>query len=76
MAASVSERSAGSERFRLHSLTLAATFNPVKHVYIPSLPWEEIKSPTGKFHSYFRNISLALGGTRNTGTWAWSRSRT
>lgn len=39
------------------------------HVYIPSLPWEEIKSPTGKFHSYFRNISLALGGARNTGTW-------
>jgi len=41
----------------------------VKHVQIPSLPWEEIKSPTGKFHSFFRNVSLALGGIRNTGPW-------
>lgn len=38
--------------------------------HIPSLPWEEAKSPTGKFHSFFRNVSLALGGVRNTGTWA------
>ncbi len=38
-------------------------------VHLPSLPWDEIKSPTGKFHSYFRNVSLALGGIRNGGTW-------
>ena len=31
-------------------------------VHIPDLPWEEVSSPTKKFHSYFRNISLALGG--------------
>lgn len=41
----------------------------VHHAHLPSLPWEEIKSPTGKFHSFFRNVSLALGGIRNTGTW-------
>jgi uncharacterized cupin superfamily protein len=38
-------------------------------VHVPSLPWEEIKSPTGKFHSFCRNVSLALGGVRNTGPW-------
>lgn len=37
------------------------------HVHIPSLPWEEAKSPGGTFHSYFRNVSLALGGIRNGG---------
>ncbi len=39
------------------------------HLHIPSLPWEEIHSPSRKFHSFFRNVSLALGGIRNTGTW-------
>ncbi len=29
----------------------------------------EQRSPTGKFHSFSRNVSLALGGLRNTGTW-------
>ena len=38
-------------------------------VHIPDLPWEEMHSPTKKFHSFLRNISLALGGTRNAGTW-------
>src|SRR3954470_24942137 len=38
-------------------------------VRLEDLPWEEIHSPTKKFHSFFRNVSLALGGTRNTGTW-------
>ncbi len=38
-------------------------------VHIPDLPWQEQHSPTKKFHSFSRNISLALGGIRNTGTW-------
>src|SRR5688500_168662 len=38
-------------------------------VHIPSLPWEEMHSPTRKFHSFFKNISIALGGIRNGGTW-------
>lgn len=37
------------------------------HVHLPSLPWEEAKSPGGKFHSFFRNVSVALGGIRNGG---------
>ena len=41
----------------------------MNHAHIPSLPWEEIHSPTRKFHSFFRNVSLALGGIRNGGTW-------
>ncbi len=57
-------------RFLLHSHASAATFSRVNHVHLPSLPWDEIKSPTGKFHSFFRNVSLALGGIRNSGTWA------
>ena len=38
-------------------------------VHIPNLPWEEISSPAKKFHSFFKNISLALGGGCNKGTW-------
>ena len=38
--------------------------------HIPDLPWQEQHSPTHKFHSYCRNVSLALGGHRNAGTWA------
>ena len=38
-------------------------------VHIPDLPWQEQHSPTKKFHSFFRNISIALGGVRNVGTW-------
>lgn len=32
------------------------------------LPWIELRSPSGKFHSFCRNLSLALGGVRNAGT--------
>ncbi len=41
----------------------------MNRVHLASLPWEEIFSPTKKFHSFCRNVSLALGGVRNTGTW-------
>jgi uncharacterized cupin superfamily protein len=38
-------------------------------IHIPDLPWEEQRSPAGRFHSFSRNISVALGGIRNAGTW-------
>jgi uncharacterized cupin superfamily protein len=38
-------------------------------IRISDLPWDELHSPTKKFHSYCRNLSMALGGIRNTGTW-------
>jgi uncharacterized cupin superfamily protein len=38
-------------------------------VHIPSLAWEEQHSPTRKFDSFCKNISVALGGIRNGGTW-------
>ena len=38
-------------------------------IHVPSLPWEEQRSPRGTFHSFSRNISVALGGIRNGGTW-------
>ncbi len=38
-------------------------------VHVSSLPWDEQRSPTGKFHSFSRNVSLALGAIRNVGTW-------
>lgn len=41
----------------------------MRHVQLSSLPWKESKSPTGKFHSRVCNVSLALGGAANTGTW-------
>lgn len=37
--------------------------------HIPSLPWEEQHSPGRTFHSFCRNVSVALGGIRNGGTW-------
>jgi uncharacterized cupin superfamily protein len=42
----------------------------MKKVHIDDMPWEEQKSPSGKYHSYVRNVSLALGGIRDVGTWA------
>ena len=41
----------------------------MKTLQIADLPWTESKSPTGKYHSFFKDISLALGGVKNTGTW-------
>ena len=38
-------------------------------VNLESLPWEEQHSPTKKFQSFCRNVSVALGGIRNAGTW-------
>ena len=41
----------------------------MKHVRLVDLPWEESQSPTRKFHSFCRNVSIALGAPRNTGLW-------
>lgn len=41
----------------------------MKKVRIAELPWEEFKSPSGKYRSAFQNISLALGGKRDVGPW-------
>ena len=38
-------------------------------VRLDNLPWEEQRSPSGKFHSFCRNVSVALGGVRNVGPW-------
>jgi len=39
----------------------------VKHLNIADIPEEEQRSPSGKFHSYCRNLSIALGGIRGAG---------
>lgn len=36
---------------------------------ISLVPEEEQRSPSGKFHSWCRNLSMAMGGVRNAGTW-------
>jgi len=41
----------------------------MKLVHFPSLPEDELHSPARHFHSFCRNVSLALGGIRNAGTW-------
>lgn len=41
----------------------------MNQAHLSDLPWVEQHSPTKKFHSFCRNISLALGGVRNAGTW-------
>jgi len=41
-----------------------------RFVTIAALPEEEGRSPAGKYHSFRREISLALGGRAGIGTWA------
>jgi uncharacterized cupin superfamily protein len=41
----------------------------MNRILLADLPWTELRSPSGKFHSFCRNLSLALGGIRNAGTW-------
>src|SRR5688500_3496750 len=36
---------------------------------LTTVPEEEQRSPSGRFHSWSRNLSLALGGIRNAGLW-------
>jgi len=38
-------------------------------VNLRDVPELEQRSPTGKFHSFAKNVSLALGGIRNAGVW-------
>jgi len=38
-------------------------------IRIDDLPWEESRSPSGKYHSFYKNVSLALGGIRDVGPW-------
>lgn len=38
-------------------------------INLRDLPESEQRSPTGKFHSFAKNVSLALGGIRNVGVW-------
>ena len=38
-------------------------------INLRDVPDFEQRSPSGKFHSFCRNLSLALGGVRNIGTW-------
>jgi uncharacterized cupin superfamily protein len=38
-------------------------------VSLGDIAWEEQHSPRQQFHSFARNVSLALGGIRNGGTW-------
>ena len=38
-------------------------------ITLDDLLWEESKSPTGRYHSFYKNISLALGGVRDAGPW-------
>jgi len=37
--------------------------------HAPSLAWSERRSPSGRFHSFCRNLSLELGGIRDVGLW-------
>lgn len=38
-------------------------------IHLREVREDEQRSPSGKYHSFARNLSLALGGTRNTGPW-------
>ncbi len=44
----------------------------MNRVRIDDIPWQEQRSPSGRFQSFCRNISMALGGVRNVGTWGGS----
>lgn len=36
-------------------------------IHLADIPWQEQRSPSGKFHSFAQNISIALGCPRNAG---------
>jgi len=36
-----------------------------RFVHVPDMPWESRFSPGGRYGSYFRDLSLAVGGKRN-----------
>jgi len=36
-------------------------------IHLDQVPWQEQRSPSGKFHSFSQNISVALGCPRNAG---------
>lgn len=38
-------------------------------IHLSAIPEEEQRSPRGKFHSFSRNVSLALGAPRGGGLW-------
>lgn len=42
---------------------------PPDKINLRDVPEKEQRSPSGKFHSFGRNLSLALGGIANTGAW-------
>ncbi|WP_231363905.1 cupin domain-containing protein [Verrucomicrobium sp. 3C] len=39
-------------------------------VNLAEIPWEERRSPKGRYHLFQKAISLALGGRKDIGTWA------
>ena len=41
----------------------------MKNIRLADLPWDELQSPTRKFHSFCCNVSVAMGAPRNTGLW-------
>lgn len=41
----------------------------MKKIHVPSLPEERLASPKGRYRSFVKNISLALGGRKDTGPW-------
>lgn len=41
----------------------------MSRIHLTTVPELEQRSPGGKYHSHCRNLSLALGGVRNTGQW-------
>lgn len=38
-------------------------------IHLADIPWEERRSPKGRYHLFQRAISLALGGKKDVGTW-------
>lgn len=38
-------------------------------IHLSAVPEKEGRSPRGKFHSWFRDVSVALGNTYNVGLW-------
>lgn len=41
----------------------------VRLIHQDDLPWEEKNSPSGKYRLAQKDLSLALGGKKDTGTW-------
>lgn len=60
---------AGREDFVVAASGRVGLTRRVTKTHVDSLPWNDRRSPAGRFQVRFKEVSLALGGKKNIGEW-------